>query len=131
LDFLSKTHGTKGVLEFELASINDDTVIEVALAPGYEDVAWMPKDRMPKKTSGRKVFIPIREAAEGTSRFFDEEGYQDSLIVEPALIPIDSSLSYSISDVSPPRFGDFYYFRVTFKNGGIAYSSPAYVGDFR
>ena len=130
VDFLTRTHGLDEFLEFELSSANADTVIEIGIAPGYEDVPWIPKDRLPKPTSGQKFLIPIDEAIQGGTRTFDVGGYRDSVRIEPALVPFESSMRYEFDDPSTPQLGDYYYFRVRLEDGGFAYTSPIYVGDF-
>ena len=130
IDFLTRTHGLGEFLEFELASVNTDTVFEIGIAPGYEDVAWIPKDRLPKPTSGQKFLIPIAEAMQGGARTFEVEGYRDSVRIEPALVPFGTSMRYEFDDPSTPQLGDYYYFRVMLEDGGFAYTSPIYVGDF-
>ncbi|HIE86931.1 MAG TPA: hypothetical protein EYG52_07235 [Pseudomonadales bacterium] len=130
VDFLTRTHGLDEFLEFELTSADADTVIEIGIAPGYEDVAWIPKDRLPKPTSGQKFLIPIEEAIRGGTRTFEVEGYRDSVRIEPALVPFESSMRYEFNDPSTPQLGDYYYFRVRLEDGDFAYTSPIYVGDF-
>jgi hypothetical protein len=130
VDFLTRTHGLGEFLEFDLDSVNTDTVFEIGIAPGYEDVAWIPKDRLPKPTSGQKFLIPIAEAMQGGARTFEVEGYRDSLRIEPALVPFGTSMRYEFDDPSTPQLGDYYYFRVILEDGGFAYTSPIYVGDF-
>lgn len=130
VDFLTRTHGLDEFLEFELASVTADTVIEIGIGPGHEDAAWIPKDRLPKPTSGQKFIIPIAEAMQGGTRTFDVEGYRDSVRIEPALVPFDSSMRYEFDDPSTPHLGDYYYYRVRLQDGSFAYTSPIYVGDF-
>ena len=130
VDFLTRTHGLDEFLEFELTSVNADTVIEIGIASGYEDVAWIPKDRLPKPTPGQKFLIPIDEAIRGGTRTFEVEGYRDSVRIEPALVPFETSMRYEFDDPSTPQIGDYYYFRVRLQDGGFAYTSPIYVGDF-
>ena len=130
VDFLTRTHGLDEFLEFELTSVNADTVIEIGIASGYEDVAWIPKDRLPKPTPGQKFLIPIDEAIQGGTRTFEVEGYRDSVRIEPALVPFETSMRYEFDDPSTPQIGDYYYFRVRVQDGGFAYTSPIYVGDF-
>jgi len=130
VDFLTRTHGLDEFLEFELASANADTVIQIGIAPGYEDAAWIPEDRLPKPTAAQKLLIPIAEAMQGGTRMFGVEGYGDSVSIEPALVPFESSMRYEFDDSSTPHLGDYYYFRVRLEDGGFAYTSPIYVGDF-
>lgn len=131
VDFLTRTHGLDEFLEFELTSTDADTVIEIGIASGYEDVAWIPKDRWPKPTPGQKFLLPIEEVTQGGTRTLEVEGYRDSVRIEPALVPFESSMRYEFNDPSTPQFGDYYYFRVRLENGNFAYTSPIYVGDFQ
>ncbi len=130
VDFLTRTHGLNQFLEFELGSANADTVIEIGIAPGYEDAAWIPNDRLPQPTSGQKFLIPIAEAILGATRTIEVEGYQDSVRIEPALVPFGASMRFNFEDPSTPHLGDYYYFRVRLADGSFAYTSPIYVGDF-
>ena len=106
-------------------------MIEIGIASGYEDVAWIPKDRWPKPTPGQKFLLPIEEVTQGGTRTLEVEGYRDSVRIEPALVPFESSMRYEFNDPSTPQFGDYYYFRVRLENGNFAYTSPIYVGDFQ
>lgn len=130
VDFLTRTHGLSQFLEFELGSANVDTVIEIGIASGYEDAAWIPNDRLPQPTSGQKFLIPIAEAILGGTRKIEVAGYQDSVRIEPALLPFESSMRFNFEDSSTPHLGDYYYFRVRLEDGSFAYTSPIYVGDF-
>ena len=67
---------------------------------------------------------------QGGARTFEVEGYRDSVRIEPALVPFGTSMRYEFDDPSTPQLGDYYYFRVTLEDGGFAYTSPIYVGDF-
>ena len=130
VDFLTRTHGLDEFLEFELTSADADTVIEIGIAAGYEDVAWISKDRLPKPTPGQKFLLPFKEVTGGGTRTLEVEGYQDTVRIEPALVPFESSIRYEFNDPSTPQIGDYYYFRVRLDNGDFAYTSPIYVGDF-
>ncbi len=130
VDFLTRTHGLVEFLEFEITSANADTVIEIGIAPGYEDAAWIPNDRLPKPTPGQKFLIPIAEATQGGTRTIDVQGYRDSVRIEPALVPFEPFMRYEFDDPSTPQLGDYYYFRIRLQDGSFAYTSPIYVGDF-
>ncbi|MDC0067218.1 hypothetical protein OAL10_00245 [Gammaproteobacteria bacterium] len=130
VDFLTRTHGLDEFLEFELTSADADTVIEIGIAAGYEDVAWISKDRLPKPTLGQKFLLPFKEVTRGGTRTLEVEGYRDTVRIEPALVPFESSIRYEFNDPSTPQIGDYYYFRVRLDNGDFAYTSPIYVGDF-
>ena len=104
-----------------------DTVLEIGLAEVFEDTAWLPLDRLPQRMPAVLYQIPLSEIQRGTMRENQVRGYADRLEIKPATQALGSEVSFSFTDSSAPRLGDYYYFKVELVNGGYAYSSPAFV----
>lgn len=129
VDFLARTHGDTSSLLFELDSIDPDTIVEVNIAAGYEDAAWIPSDRLPSETPAMKFQIPLAEITNMNAvRQIEVNGYMDELVVRPVPRQAVTSLDVSFLDQSAPRIGDYYYFRVIHRDGSRTWSSPIYVG---
>ncbi len=129
IDFLTRTHGNTQSLTFELDSMDPDTVVEVNLASGYEDAAWIPEDRLPSETPAMKFPIPLAEITSMNAvRRIETSGYMDELTLRQIPEEMPDSLEVSYTDDSAPRIGDYYYIRVTHGDGSQTWSSPIYVG---
>ena len=129
IDFLTRTHGDRKSILFDLKDVTPDSVIEIGLAAGYEDAAWFPDDRMPSETPSMRFQIPLAEILTMTAvREIDVSGYKDRLVITPVARELNNSMQVEYIDHSIPRIGDYYYFRVTHADGEMAWSSPMYVG---
>lgn len=154
VDFLTHTHGATRYLDLQFDEMTPDTVFEIGLAPGFEDAAWLPSDRLPQAIAGQRFMITAAEIAEGATRQMRVGGYDDLLTLSwrtsaesmtklsrqagaelPAEALTNSGASVireviSLTDASPARRGDYYYLHVQLMDGSYAISSPIYVGDF-
>lgn len=123
LDFLAHTHGESDRLALTLDSPTADTVLEIGLAPGFEDAAWLPADRLPAELPGQRFLISISELEDGTVRSFEVDGYRDEIRFEPRRPALPSPATVTFNDPRASKLGDYYYFRVVTEGGGVAYSS--------
>jgi len=127
VDYYLKTHGDARSLSLLLTDPGPDTVLEIGLAEVFEDTAWLPLDRLPQRMPAVLYQIPLSEIQRGTMRENQVRGYADRLEIKPATQALGTEVSFSFTDSSAPRLGDYYYFKVELVNGGYAYSSPAFV----
>lgn len=127
IDFLARTHGAVAEMDLRLVSPTPDTVIEMGFAGVFEDTAWIPEDRLPQKIAAQRFLVPFGELERGAVRVIDAAGYQDRVIISPAKVPQGTTARFSHVDPSPPRIGDYYYFRVSMADGSVAVSSPVFV----
>jgi len=130
VDFLTKTHGTTNRLPLMLAEMTQDTVLEIGIAKGFEDAAWLPDDRLPQATPAQRFMIPLAEADSVAERRLDVAGYSDRLAVKRKRAPLTDNLTYDYryQDRSVPRKGDYYYLVVRQHSGAVAYSSTVFIG---
>lgn len=129
-DFLTRTHGRQESFDFSLEDPGHDTVLEIGIAEGFEDAAWLPEDRLPQETTAQRFLVPIDEAQSGAVREIEVNGYKDTLTIHPATKPLAAVVTFTHIDTSLPRYDDYYYFLVELIDGSYAYSSPIHVGDF-
>jgi hypothetical protein len=130
VDFLTKTHGTTNRLSLMLEEVTPDTVLEVGIAKGFEDAAWLPEDRLPQPTPAQRFMIPLVEANGLARRNMEVAGYSDQLKVRRKRMPLTEApvYDYRYQDRSVPRIGDYYYLIVRLQNGAVAYSSTVFIG---
>ena len=130
VDFLTKTHGTVNRLLLLLEETTPDTVLEIGIAEGFEDAAWLPEDRLPQPTPGQRFLVPLAEAESVAVRTMEVSGYSDRLVIERARAPLseDGSYNYRYQDQSAPRKGDYYYLVIRQQNGAVAFSSTVFIG---
>lgn len=133
VDFLTKTHGRHRALPLYLNDATQDTVLEIGIAPGFEDAAWLPQDRLPQETPMQRYVIPLSgldDTTAGAVRSMEVAGYSDEINLRPGRESLseDGSYRYQYEDRSVPRIGDYYYLKVELENGGVAYSSPIFIG---
>ena len=128
VDFFTKTHGSSQYLRISPGKTTTDTLLEIVMADGYEDEAWIPKDRVPQPIPLKKFLIPIAEAETGATRISEVIGYLDRVNIRPARSPMGSEFNYLYTDRDVPKVGDYYYLAVIQQNGARAWSSPIHVG---
>ena len=128
LDFLTRTHGNGTRLNLYLEDSGEDAVLEIGLAAGFEDAAWLPADRPPQPTPAQRFSVPLAEIRDGASRQMEVGGYTDTLELTVTPKPQEGGVTFSYTDRSKPKIGDYYYFHVLLMDGSFAYSSPIFVG---
>lgn len=129
LDFLTYTHGQKRQINFLLNEPTPDTVLEIGLAPVFEDAAWLPVDRLPQEIPAQRFLLSLSEIQQGARRQFEVGGYMDSVEIRPASGSGQQQTAFTFTDASRPRIGDYYYFIVALSSGAYAYTSPVFVED--
>ena len=110
-----------------LEGATPDTVLEVSIAAGYEDAAWLPGDRLPEATPSQSFVVPMSEVDRVAERRVPVAGYEDVLRIQRAIEPGVTDLGLRHTDSSPARPGDYYHFEVGFSGGAWAMTSPRYV----
>ena len=73
--------------------------------------------------------MPLVEMNAGASRTTRVRGYDDKVEVLPKRKALGSAVTYSFTDRSVPKLGDYYYFIVYDEKGGAAVSSPNFAGS--
>ncbi len=128
LDFLTRTHGNSTRLNLYLEDPGEDAVLEIGLAAGFEDAAWLPADRRPQPTPAQKLLASLAEISDGASRQMEVGGYTDTLELTVTPGAREAGMAFSYTDRTKPKIGDYYYFHVLLADGSFAYSSPIFVG---
>ena len=96
-------------------------------AEGFESPNWLPIDRFPSQTPPDRFLMSLVEMNAGANRTTRVKGYDDKVEVLPKRKPLGRAITYSFTDRSVPRLGDYYYFIVHDEKGGAAVSSPSFV----
>ena len=73
--------------------------------------------------------MPLEEMNSGAKRTTRVRGYDDKVEVLPKRKALDSVITYSFTDRSVPKLGDYYHLIVYDEKGGAAVSSPIFVGS--
>ncbi len=128
IDFLTRTHGDRADLSFSLTQWDLDTLIEVGIAQGFEDAAWLPVDRLPQETPKARFLVTLAEIENDAVRLVTTAGYQDVVTLTQKTAPMPGQFQYRFEDSEPPRIGDYYYLVVRLVDGAIGYSTPMIVG---
>ena len=127
IEFYTQTHGLVKRLPFKLSNYSEGTEIEILIAEGFESPSWLPVDRFPSQTPPDRFLIPLAEMNGGATRTTRVNGYDDKVEVLPKKRSLGKIFTYSYSDRSVPKLGDYYYFTVHDEKGGVAVSSPIFV----
>lgn len=138
LDFYTRTHGREHALDVHLVNADPDTVLELSIASGYEDAAWLPTDRLPAETNALRFMVSLDEIVQGVSRNSNNDGYVDSVSLDMAGATIDQTMTITMAmtmtlsarGIPASRVGDYYQISVELNNGGYALSAPIHAGDF-
>lgn len=132
IDFLIRTHGGKRSLGLSLQDSTPDTVLEIGIAPGFEDAAWLPVDRLPQETPMQRFLVPLSgtDGSDGAVRSLEVDGYRDQVFLRPerAALADSGSYTYRYQDRTAARIGDYYYMMVELRSGAVAYSSTVFIG---
>ena len=128
VDFFTETHGLVKRLPFEITDFVQGTEIEILIAEGVESPNWLPVDRLPSQTPQDRFLISLGEMNSGASRTTRVNGYDDMVKVLPRRKALDRVVTYSYTDRSVPKLGDYYYFMARDEKGALAVSSPIFVG---
>lgn len=136
VDFYTRTHGQKHSLDVQLLNADPDTVLELSIAPGYEDAAWLPADRLPAETNALRFMVSLDEIVQGVSRNSNNDGYVDTVSLDMSgatddqTITNTKTMTLSARGVPASRVGDYYQVSVELDNGGYAISAAIHAGDF-
>ena len=130
-DFRLVTRGAWKNLVVELSDIKDDAMITIDLRAATERPSTPATFRKPGRLSAQRIQFPLADLKSGTAsnrkridQFFDT--------VTIRRMRKDSPLEYDLDfvDTHNPRRGEYYYVRVRQLDGGIAWSSPNWVGGY-
>ena len=127
VDFLTHTHGTTATLPFTLSGVTADTVLELGFAESFEDIGWLPDDRLPQLIPAQRFIVPFSELAQGAVRTLNVAGYDDTITLEAQRPALGTQVVVRYRDPQPAHRGDWYVFRVVLTNGHFAWSSPVMV----
>jgi hypothetical protein len=127
IDFLVRTQGNSTSLPIRMEAPVEDSVLEVVLAEGFEDAAWLPSDRLPQPIPAQRFFVPLAEIATGAVREISVNGYQDTVRVHRPESLGRTTTRFNYQDEQPPALGDYFYFQVVLVDGSYGLTSPRMV----
>ena len=129
LSFQTATRGRINHLVLELEGAGPDTTINIALQESLEYATPPPRVRPFARLPEADLTYRVGDFEEGAqSRAFQVGRYRDHLTLRffnPAA-PMDQTFEFVDND--DPQHGDYYYLRVRQLDGGLAWSSPWWVG---
>lgn len=127
IDFLVRTQGTQAAARLLLPGAAEEVILEIVLAEGFEDAAWLPADRLPQPIPAQRFLVSLAEIEGGATRQMNIGGYQDRLVLARSGSISQKSASFSYRDEDPASLGDYYYFEVVLEDGSTALTSPRLV----
>jgi hypothetical protein len=127
--FATATRGRLNNLVLELEGAGDDASIRILLEEGQESGAAPVRIRPAARIPSADLTFRLGDAETGRLvHKFQVGRYTDELsltFINPSA-PYDRDFSFT--DTTEPGYGDYYYVRVRQLNGGLAWSSPFWVG---
>jgi hypothetical protein len=127
--FATGTRGKASSILLELEDISSDATVVVDLEPATEMPSTPQKFRSLAKLPPAHVVLPFRNAIRGRlRRDFQVDRYTDSITLRFVDPGAAMEQTFEFSDHEPVRPGDYYYVRVRQLDGGMAWSSPIWVG---
>lgn len=127
--FATGTRGRMNNLVLNLDGADADTVIRIALEEGRESGAAPVRIRPAAKIPSADLTFRFSDFEAGSlAHEFQVGRHRDELslnLIDPAA-PMDQTFRFE--DSTEPRHGDYYYLRVRQLDGGLAWSSPFWVG---
>jgi hypothetical protein len=129
--FLLRTRGSHKNILLELAEAEEDTVIEIDLAGAREQPSSPPLFRQNVSLPAQKLQFRLGDLKNGKAESKRSiRGFEESIGVR--LLKDDAPLDHDINfvDRESPRHGDYYFVRIRQIDGGMAWSSPVWIGGF-
>ena len=129
IHFETMTRGSEKTIFIEVDQICADTLVEVALVANVERYSTPARYRRAARLPAAKFQFKARDSWEGRA----EHAMQVDLHIDQVtmkIVNLETSLdqSFEFTDDIEPERGDYYYLRVRQMDGGMAWSSPIWVG---
>ena len=129
--FGTATRGSEKGIVMELADAGVDTEFLVNLDPNVEVTTGPARYRGLAKLPAAKIRLRVADLRHGRAEHkLQVDRHTDTVSLRriAAEPPMDVQFDYTDSD--SPEQGDYYYVRVTQLDGGMAWSSPIWVGGY-
>ncbi len=129
VNFRTFTRGSSSTIVLELVDAGPGTTIEVELEPSLERLSSPSLYRQPAQIPGQKLELRLADLVQGRATTpVHVDRFQDHVMLRR--IDPDAALDREFEFLDEDRVGqgDSYYVRVTQLDGGIAWSSPIWVG---
>ncbi|MFT5210062.1 MAG: hypothetical protein ACI9CE_001785 [Flavobacterium sp.] len=131
VDFITWTRGSHSGFLVDLVDINEDTVFEINLKEGHEDIDVKPLTRQASHIPSVRQMIPYFDLVEGPQRRkVAVNGYDDEITLAFVSPLTKKDASFRFVDKTEMKEGDYYYIRVQQIDDQMAWSSPVFVGGF-
>lgn len=131
VNFRTFTRGSSSAVLLELAEAGPGTRIEIELEPTIEQPTAPSLYRQAAQIPGEKIEFALSDLVDGrASRSLPVERFEDRVTLRRIAREGPLDREFEFVDQDPVGQGDSYYVRVTQLDGGIAWSSPVWVGGF-
>jgi hypothetical protein len=128
-NFSLRTRGSHKNILLELDEVGDDAVIELDLAAGRERPSSPAVFRKNILLPARKIRFSLSELSDGESVSRNTiEGFKESVTLRRIRDDLTLDHEFEFVDTEFPKQGDYYFVRVRQIDGGMAWSSPVWVG---
>lgn len=131
VDFITWTRGSHSGFLVDLEDADGDTVFEINLKEGHEDIDVIPRTRQASHIPSVRQMIPYFDLVEGPQhRKVAVNGYEDEITLEFINPLTKKDVNFRFVDKAELKQGDYYYIRVQQIDDQMAWSSPVFVGGF-
>ena len=126
--FSMLTRGSHKNLVIELEDIGDEATVDIDLAPVGERPSSPPLFRRSARLRGKRIEFALDDLERGELRWErTTSGFEEAVSFRRMK---ESKLDheFEFTDADDPRQGDYYFVRVRQLDGGMAWSSPVWIG---
>jgi len=125
-----------GKIDYSLRSGGRTNTIEIAMTSEPAETAMLIIDMSESKLAEfdasklKPLTFSLADLTEsGVTRLLDPETGLYSVTVRRISEPVAEDRTFEFVDASPPKVGDYYFLRVRQSDGGMAWTSPWWVGE--
>ena len=130
-NFATNTRGDESFIDLEISEIKADATLRLDLKDTLETGAAPPFLRMHTVNAGGIFELKLTDLVSGiATKTFVTEGYDDLVSIAPLASDLEKIQPFEFLDIDEPMHGDQYFIVAKQVNGGVAWSSPVWVGGY-
>jgi hypothetical protein len=130
-NFATQTRGDESFIDLTLSNITADATLVLDMQDTLETGSAPPFLRTHQMNQGGRFEVKLSELAAGkVSQTFPVSGYEDGVSVRAVVAAPEKMRKFRFTDAEQVTHGDQYFVVVRQMNGGMAWSSPIWVGGY-
>jgi hypothetical protein len=130
-NFATQTRGDESFIDLTLSNITADATLVLEMQDTLETGSAPPFLRTHQMNQGGRFEVKLSELAAGkVSQTFPVSGYEDGVSVRAVVAAPEKMRKFRFTDAEQVTHGDQYFVVVRQMNGGMAWSSPIWVGGY-